>query len=437
MAMRMPSKAVLSACVLALAAGACGLRQTASAPPGERLDRELGAIVADPAHGMASLSVLAVRGGQVSYQRQFGMRSVAAGLPATPATMYRIASVSKLVTTLGVMRLVEQGRLDLDADVSGYLGFNLRNPAFPDQPITLRTLLSHTSSLRDAGGYSWAATVALRDQIGKAGAQWDLGQRPGSYFAYSNLNFGVVGTIMEAVAGERFDLLMQRLVLDPLQLRGGYNPSAMPREQWRNVATLYRKRAIDASERDPSGRWHAQVDDFSQRGPAAPAGLESYVPGRNGTLFSPTGGLRVSAADLGQIMLMLMDRGRHKGQIFLQPASIAAMFSRQWHYDAGRPSGDTHHGLFTQWGLGVQHFESQPGRGSNLVPGGVAASGHLGEAYGLLSVFAFDFTTRNGVVVLIGGTVREPSTTPGSYSALSRQEELVLSALYRHIGSAP
>lgn len=402
--------------------------------PGGQLDRELAAVVQDPVLGMASLSVLSIKDGKLAYERQFGMRSMSEQLPATPDTMYRIASVSKLVTTLGVMRLVEQGKLDLDADINTYLGFTLRNPAFPEQAISLRMLLSHTSSLRDGGGYSWGAATSLREAMRDTAGKWDSGHRPGAYFAYSNLNFGVIGTIMEAAGGERFDRLMQRLVLDPLQLRGGYNPAAMPREQWRNIAALYRKRAPDAKAWNAAGPWFAQVDDYAVRPPAPPPSLDAYAIGTNGTVFSPTGGLRMSAADLGKIMLMMMDQGRAQGAPFLQPASVAAMTSRQWRYDAGQPNGDTHHGLFTQWGLGVQQFDSSAGAGSSLVPGGgFAAAGHLGEAYGLLSVFAFDAVRRNGMIVLIGGTASDPAATPGTYSALTRQEEAVLTALYRSV----
>src|SRR3546814_8255443 len=74
-------------------------------------------------------------------------RRVSAGDPV------RIASISKLVTAIGVMRLVEAGKLDVDADAGELLGFPLRNPAFPDTPITLRLLMSHRSSLTDAAGY--------------------------------------------------------------------------------------------------------------------------------------------------------------------------------------------------------------------------------------------------------------------------------------------
>ena len=423
--------ALLAACALALTA--CS-NPAPSAAVGGGLDSQLAAIAGDPVLGMASLSVLSIRGGRVAYERQFGMRSVNEGLSATPQTMYRIASVSKLVTTLGVMRLVEQGKLDLDADVNSYLGFSLRNPAYPEQPISLRMLLSHTSSLRDGGGYSWGAGTSLREAMRDSQGKWDEANRPGVYFAYSNLNFGVVGTVMEAVAGERFDRLMQRLVLDPLGLRGGFNPSAMPREQWRNIATLYRKRPPDGGPWLASGQWSAQVDDYSVRAPASLAAIDSYKPGTNGTLFSPTGGLRMSAADLGKIMLMMIDRSAVNGKAFLAPASIKTMTTPQWRYQPGRPNGDTHHGLFTQWGLGVQQFESRKGRGSSMVEGGgFDAAGHLGEAYGLLSVFAFDAVRRNGMIVLIGGTASDPAATPGKYSALTRQEEVVLTALYRSV----
>jgi CubicO group peptidase (beta-lactamase class C family) len=420
----------------ALAVAACtSTKPSAPAPAEQRLSRTFGALVADPVHGMSSLSVLAVRAGKVSYQGQFGMRHVGAngtaGLPANADTMYRIASLSKMVTTIGVMRLVEQGKLALDQDVSGYLGFSLRNPAFPNDKITLRMLLSHTSSLRDDAGYSWGAGVRLRDKMQQGGPMWATRAAPGAYFTYCNLNWGVVGAIMESVSGERFDRLMERLVLQPLGLRGGYHVAQLPLADWSHVATLYRKRATEDSAWNPAGPWFAQIDDASL--PAAPvAGLDSYVPGANGTLFSPTGGLRISAADLGKIMLMFMDQGRHEGALFLQPASIAAMFSRQWSYSASTANGDSNDGRFASWGLGVQHFEDRPGQRSSLVEeGGFTASGHLGDAYGLLSVFAIDFANRNGMVVLIGGTASDPATTPGHYSALSRQEELVLTPLYR------
>ncbi|WP_313035932.1 serine hydrolase, partial [Massilia alkalitolerans] len=89
----------------------------------QALDAELAAIVDDPAMQLASLSVVAIRAGQPVYEQAFGRRYIGNGAlpdkPATPATLYRIASISKMMTTLGLMRLSEAGRIDLEADVSG------------------------------------------------------------------------------------------------------------------------------------------------------------------------------------------------------------------------------------------------------------------------------------------------------------------------------
>ena len=108
-----------------------------AAPANSQSDRAtteaLAAIASDPACQLASLSVLALRAGRPLYQAQFGQRAIAAGLPATADTLYRIASISKLVTTLGVLRLVEAGTLALDTDVSSYLGFSLAIPT-ADRP---------------------------------------------------------------------------------------------------------------------------------------------------------------------------------------------------------------------------------------------------------------------------------------------------------------
>jgi CubicO group peptidase (beta-lactamase class C family) len=419
------------------------------------LGRELAAIARDPACQLASLSVLAIRHGKARYAQQFGQRFIGAGAaaarPANPHTLYRIASISKMMTTLGVMMLVEQGKLALDSDAGDYLGFALRNPHFPERVVSLRSLLTHTSSLRDDAGYSWPCDTALSSilvpgasKYGK-GEMWARNAGPGEYFTYCNLNWGVIGTLMERVTGERFDRLMQRLLLTPMGLRGGFNPSEFAPEDLANLATLYRKRTVDTEVWDAAGPWIAQVDDYSARAPSAPAGIADYVIGTNATPFSPTGGLRISASDMGQVMLMLMNGGVHNARRsdarrsdarrsdvrqILKPATVARMFAREWRYDGKGGNGDSDRGLFNCWGLGNQQFPDRPGM--QLVEGGgFAGVGHLGEAYGLMSVFVFDPETKNGMVALVGGTSSDPQEQKGSYSSMARFEERILSTLYR------
>ena len=136
----------------------------------------------------------------------------------------RIASISKLVTALGVLRLVDAGKLDLDRDVSDYLGWKLRNPAFPDQVITLSLLLSHRSSLIDGDElYLIPLGVTLKDRMADPRV-WDTRHAPGGdWFHYTNLNFPVIASVIERVTGQRFDAAMQRLVLRPLRLNACFN----------------------------------------------------------------------------------------------------------------------------------------------------------------------------------------------------------------------
>jgi CubicO group peptidase (beta-lactamase class C family) len=407
-----------------------------------RLDQELAAIAVNPACELASLSVLAIRNGRVSYEAQFGQRFMSTGgLPSRPVdshTLFRIASISKMMTTLGLMRLVEDGKLALDTDVSGYLGFTLRNPHFPEQPITLRTLLTHTSSLRDEAGYSWGVDTALKDvlvpgsRLRGDGRMWAANAGPGAYFTYCNLGWGVIGTIMERVTGERFDRLMRRLLIEPLGLHAGYNPAELPAADVANIAALYRKRTVDTEVWDPNGPWIAQADDYSASPPSPPAGIERYVIGANATPFSPTGGLRISARDMGTVMRMLMNGGVHEGRRILQASTLEQMFARQWTYDGKGGNGDSLDGLFNCWGLGNEQFPDAPLNRTRLVEGGgFAAVGHLGDAYGLMSVFAADLKNRNGMVALVGGTSTDPLAYKGAYSSLARFQEQILTAMYR------
>jgi CubicO group peptidase (beta-lactamase class C family) len=410
------------------------------------LDRELAAIVANPACELASLSVLAIRDGRIAYEGQFGRRFISAnGLPDKPVdaqTLFRIASISKMMTTLGLMRLVEDGKVNLDADVSGYLGFSLRNPHFPDQPIALRHLLTHTSSLRDEAGYSWGVDTALKDvlvpgsRLYGEGKMWAAKAGPGAYFTYCNLGWGVIGTIMEKVTGERFDRLMRRLLIEPLGLHAGYNPSELPPGDVANIAALYRKRTVDTEVWDANGPWIAQADAYSSKPPAPPPGIERYTIGTNATPFSPTGGLRISARDMGTVMRMLMNGGIHDCRRILQQATLERMFARQWTYQEAMSgkgaNGDSLDGLFNCWGLGNEQFPDDVSTRTRLVEGGgFAAVGHLGDAYGLMSVFAADLKNRNGMVALVGGSSTDPLAYKGMYSSLARFEEQILTAMHR------
>ncbi|HCV15307.1 MAG TPA: serine hydrolase, partial [Rikenellaceae bacterium] len=103
--------------------------------------------------GAVGLAVAVVKDGKIIYSNSFGYKNLEEQTPLVKEDIFRIASISKSFTTTALMTLVEKGLFGLDDDVSNLVGFTVRNPKYPDVPITVKLLLSHTSSMNDAGGY--------------------------------------------------------------------------------------------------------------------------------------------------------------------------------------------------------------------------------------------------------------------------------------------
>lgn len=397
---------------------------------------ELGAIAAGTLGGgpaLSGLQVAVVRAGDTVFGHATGMARLGGGdaRPLTPQHKMRVASISKLTTAIGLMTLVEAGTVKLDADVSGYLGFSLRNPHHLTTPITLRMLLSHISSLRDAGGYWLPAGSGTFPELfyGPGGAavpgRFAEGEErgPGTYFEYANLNYGVVAAVVETVTGARFDRFMRAAVLAPLHLSASYNVCDLVAAQ-APLATLFRKGDTEGNWR-PHGPWRPQVDEDSlacANGMVPVAAslitqdrLAAYRPGDNPTLFSPHGGLRASAGDLARVARLLLAGGTLEGAAILTPATVAAMRAPVWSYDPARGNGRTQEaetdpdgalaGLMTSYGLSLHRIDL---RDWGLSEAPRPLLGHLGNAYGLLGQLWIDFENDAALVALITGTADRP-----------------------------
>ena len=349
-----------------------------------------------------------------------GLADTNTGRAVTADDPVRIASISKLVTAIGVLRLVEQGVLDLDADVSAQLGWQLRNPAYPDTPITLRQLLSHQSGLTDAGGYLLALDDRLQDKMADPKV-WDRQHAPGSFFRYTNLNFPVVAAIMERATGERFDRLMQRLVLQPLGLDACFN--------WATCSSAAKSRAVVLYE---GGKPVRDEPAFIAGCPVTPAGdgscdLSLWRAGTNGGQFSPQGGLRISMRGLAKIGRLLLGDGTIDGVRLLSPASMAALARPEWTFNGNNgvqneeaESGTRPGGFNCRYGLAVS-FTATPLPRCQDDPMGdkVQRLGHAGSAYGLRSGLWVDRAGGTGVAYFATDVTDEP----GTHSALTRTEE--------------
>jgi len=168
--------------------------------------------------------VLTLPGG-ASDAFHFGYARLRPKMPVTASTCFRIASVSKLVMTFGALSLHAAGLLDLDCDISEYLGYPVRSPYIKDVPITLRMLLTHTARITDDGSYGTRGMqpgCTLRELL-EDPESW-LPCAPGTAFHYSNLGAGAAGVIMELASGMPFDDLMKARVFDPLSIRASFDP---------------------------------------------------------------------------------------------------------------------------------------------------------------------------------------------------------------------
>ena len=344
---------------------------------------------------------------RITASRAAGLADRTSGRAVTADDPVRIASISKLVVALGVMRMVEAGQLDLDRDVSAVLGWRVRNPAFPKARVTLRQLLSHTSGLIDPDEYRVPLGERLADRIAQPGL-WDAKQRPGDSFRYANIGFPVIASVMEKASGERFDRLMHRLVLAPLKLDACFNWSTCSDEKIARAVVLYR---ADGS---------VALDDLGGKRPDCPviakAGcdLAGYRPGENGALFSPQGGLRASMRDLAVIGQMLL---KNDGS-FLKREAIAQIERVAWRYDGS--NGDTSYGFYCQYGLGMTMLPTAHDIcADDLFGDGRPRIGHAGDAYGLRSGLWIDRAKGAGVAFFATATAPDSK----GFTAFTVEEE--------------
>lgn len=315
------------------------------------------------------LAVVVVRDDAVVYRNSLGWKDRDLGIALEPDDVFRIASISKSFTATALLQLVEQGRLSLEDDVGELIGFPVRNPAFPDQSITLRMLLDHSSSIVDGTYYGSLDVINPA-----AGGDWRASyapRAPGAAYEYSNLGYNMAGTILERVSGQRFDAYIGEHVLAPLGLQAGYVPEAFDPGR---IAQIYRWNEGEAPQR--SDQAYAPLEPS----------LADYTMGSSAPMFSPTGGLKISAPDLAVWMRLHMGLGEVDGVRLISAEHARLMQTPSVVVDEA--SG---YGLALRTDRGV------------LLPGEHLV-GHTGSAYGLYSSMFFAPDRKFGLVVVTNGT---------------------------------
>lgn len=300
----------------------------------------------------------------------YGYESIEKNKETSLNTIYRIASISKVIVAIGVMKLVEAGKIDLKADISRYLGFQLRNPHFPSDIITTEMIMTQSSSISDYGegmsGYDavnqFDDEVLLGDLLANPKSKYYtektfINHKPGTYWRYSNLGCGILACLIEKVSGRYFTDYIKEELLYPLDIQSGFRL-----EDIKNIDNL----AGHYLYEDGKFILYRDYEKFKK------VQCLRYSLGNN--FRGVAGGLYISILDLCKIMQMLMNNGIYKNVRILKEETVKEM--KKIHWD-----GQTEDPTYYKKGLQMiilDQFTKKP------------LMGHFGNAYGLRSFMLFN-----------------------------------------------
>jgi CubicO group peptidase (beta-lactamase class C family) len=307
-------------------------------------------------HHQPGVSIGIVHDQELVWAKGFGHRDVERGLPATPGTIYRIASITKTFTATAIMQLRDAGKLQLDDPVAKHLPWFTYRNRFPDAPVvTIRHVLTHTSGLpREADFPYWTDPGAFptREEIIEALHDQESIFEPETRYKYSNLALALAGEIVVAVSGEAYADYIQRHILDPLGMTNSYvRTEEIDRER---LATGYEV--------------------------MRPDGAQPVSPETDSKGLTPAANMSSTVEDLARYISLQLREGSVGGSKILRGSTLREMHRVHW-LDADWQSG---RGL----GFGVWR------QGARTVVG------HGGWVGGYRTQIAFDPKSKIGVVVL-------------------------------------
>ena len=315
---------------------------------------------------VVGLSVVVVKKGDIVYKKSFGLKNRETNTPLSETDLFRIASISKSFSATSIMQLAAAGKLNLDEDFSKLVGFKVRNPKFPETVITLKMVLSHRSSINDSQGY-FNLDVINPDK-NPDWAKCYNAYEPDKGYQYCNLNYNLVGTVIEKLSAERFDQYVKHHVLDPIGVYGGYCVDSLDKSKF---TTLYEYNGKNSD--------HFSVAELAYN-PRSEE-IKNYVMGYSTPIFSPTGGMKISAPDLAKVMTMHMNYGKVNGKRIMKKKYSKAMQTK----------------LSEEEGYGMAMMTLD-----DLIAG-KTMKGHTGSAYGLYSAMFFQPKEKFGFVVITNG----------------------------------
>ena len=313
-------------------------------------------------YGAKGLQVAVVENGVVTDTYAYGW-AVKDKVAMTADHKLRVASISKVAVGLTAQLLREDGIVDLDADISQYWGITVKNPKYPLIPITVRNMLTHTSSIVNAGDSVPRTYSSVRSKLQGGGF---VGSAPGDIngWTYNNYAFGVLGMTLELAANRVTDDILQEKLYKAMDIDAAFGAGDIKNTDM--LATLYRTDWSVARTVEAQKKLHSPTK-----------------PGAKGSYFA--GGLTASAYDLAKLMALLGGDGKYEGVQLLQPDSVAEM---ETYMEPATPDGS---------------YQAQPMRYWPELYGRDGIFFHTGSAYGVFNAVTYDPTTGDGVVVLSTG----------------------------------
>lgn len=318
------------------------------------------------------VSVAIVKNNSIVYMNSFGSNPVydleeKDYPPLRTDGFFWLASVSKTFISTSIMQLVEKKKIKLEDDVNKYLDFSVRNPCYPDNPITVRMLLCHRSGLNDSQ-YGWTLKMLEKKDSPAYSASFNS-YEPGHKYDYCNLGYSLLGAIIENVSGMRFDEYVDKFILRKLQLSGSFNLTNIDCSKL--IYAMQYDQDLEIFRKEPSIYNYDVIRKT----------LVSYELGHSTAGLSPAGGMRITIESLAKYAIAHMNYGRFHFKRILKKQSELEMW---------KPQGDG-----TNYGFAFSTY-------TTIVPG-VNLIGMTGGSHGFHTAMFFDPQKRTGFVVMCNG----------------------------------
>lgn len=332
-----------------------------------------------------AVQVAVVENCELKYTYEYGYADTEKKLNVVPDTKFRIASLSKFVTDAVFMKLCEIGKAAINADISDYLGYKVRNPYYPEKVITPAMLVAHTSTIVNSEQFDYSLmnrSVTPIQEILSYDSAFCMAE-PGNYYCYSNFAVAILGAICEKLTSIPFNNLAELYFFDPLDIDASY--LAFELENRDLLANIYAWEGLTVQEQ-LNVRSHQTIGQ---------------------THHLVQGNLTVSAKDYAKFIAMICAGGlTENGERLISQESIDEMLKSRI-YSEGLGSG-----------FGVEE--------NKLLIKDRTLYSHTGNSYGLYSTFTFDKESRDAVIIITSGTNAEYLDAYGMYDICVELTKLFL-----------